>query len=67
MGALLALVERIRLLHEERGIAFGIGGFAGDRASASYRFWTLYARAFPQGSISFSARATGSRYWRLTR
>jgi hypothetical protein len=44
----LHLVERIRQLHEERGIAFGIGGFAGDRASASYRFWTQYARAFPQ-------------------
>jgi hypothetical protein len=44
----LHLVERIRLLHEEQGIAFGVGGFAADRASASYRFWTQYARAFPQ-------------------
>jgi hypothetical protein len=42
------LVERIRRLHEERGIAFGIGGFASDRASASYRFWMMYAHKFPQ-------------------
>jgi hypothetical protein len=44
----LPLVERIRRLHEERGIAFGIGGFASDQRSASYRFWSRYARAFPQ-------------------
>ena len=44
----LPLVERIRKLHEEQGIAFGIGGFASDQTSPSYRFWTRYARAFPQ-------------------
>ena len=44
----LPLVERICRLHEERGIAFGIGGFASDQTSPSYRFWTRYARAFPQ-------------------
>jgi hypothetical protein len=42
------LVERIRRFHAEREIAFGIGGFGGDRTSASYRFWTKYSRAFPQ-------------------
>jgi hypothetical protein len=44
----LPLVERIRRLHDERGIAFGLGGFASDETSPSYRFWTKYARAFPQ-------------------
>jgi len=46
--AAVPLVERIRRLHAEREIAFGIGGFGGSRSSASYSFWTRYSRAFPQ-------------------
>jgi len=42
------LVERVHRLHVQREIAFGIGGFAGDQRSASYRFWTEYAKIFPQ-------------------
>jgi hypothetical protein len=41
------LVERLRRFHAEREIAFGIGGFGGNRSSASYSFWTRYSRAFP--------------------
>ena len=33
--AAVPLVERIRRLHAEREIAFGIGGFGGSRSSAS--------------------------------
>jgi len=42
------LVERAHRRHAERKIPFSIGGFAGDRRSASYRFWTEYAKIFPQ-------------------
>jgi len=42
------LVERVRRLHEERDVAFGIGVLGSDRTSLSYRFWTRYQRAFPE-------------------
>lgn len=44
----LPLVERIRRADEERGAAFGIGMVLDDPKSASYRFWSKYAEAFPQ-------------------
>ena len=58
--AAVPLVERIRRLHAEREIAFGIGGFGGSRSSASYSFWTRYSRAFPQKYHFCSRPATGS-------
>jgi hypothetical protein len=42
------LVERVRRLHQERDIGFGIGVLGSDRTSVSYRFWTRYQKAFPQ-------------------
>jgi hypothetical protein len=42
------LVERVRRLHQERDIAFGLGVLGSDRTSVSYRFWTRYQKAFPQ-------------------
>ena len=44
----LPLIERLRRAGEERGLAFGIGMVLDDPKSASYRFWTKYADAFPQ-------------------
>jgi hypothetical protein len=44
----LPLIERLRRAGEERGLAFGIGMVLDDPNSASYRFWTKYADAFPQ-------------------
>jgi hypothetical protein len=41
------LLKRLLLLHEERGIAFGLGTIATDQTSQSYRFWTKYSRVFP--------------------
>ena len=41
-------IERIRRADEERGAAFGIGMVLDDPKSASYRFWSKYAEAFPQ-------------------
>ncbi|MFY9698164.1 MAG: hypothetical protein WAK34_07535 [Rhodoplanes sp.] len=41
------LLKRLLLLHEERGIAFGLGAIASDQTSQSYRFWTKYSRVFP--------------------
>jgi hypothetical protein len=42
------MVERVRRLHQERDIAFGIGVLGSDPTSVSYRFWTRYQKAFPQ-------------------
>jgi hypothetical protein len=47
-GVALALIQRLRQDNEERGVAFGIGMVLDDPTSASYRFWTKYADAFPQ-------------------
>jgi hypothetical protein len=47
-GVALALIQRLRQDNEERGVAFGIGMVLDDPTSASYRFWTKYAEAFPQ-------------------
>jgi Acetyltransferase (GNAT) domain len=47
-GVALPLIERLRRDNEERGIAFGIGMVLDEPRSASYRFWTKYAEAFPQ-------------------
>jgi hypothetical protein len=44
----LSLIETLRQQHEERGIAFAIGVCSADRTSVAYRFWTSYARTFPQ-------------------
>ena len=44
----LPLIERLRRGGEERGMAFGIGMVLDDPKSASYRFWSKYAEAFPQ-------------------
>lgn len=44
----LPLIERLRRAGEERGMAFGIGMVLDDQKSASYRFWTKYAEAFPR-------------------
>ena len=43
----MPLLKRLVRLHEERGIAFGLGAIAGDQTSQSYRFWTKYSRVFP--------------------
>ena len=43
----LPLIERLRQENEERGVAFGVGMVLDDPRSASYRFWTKYAQAFP--------------------
>ncbi len=44
----LPLMEALRQRHEERGIAFTIGVMSSDSSSLAYRFWTKYARTFPQ-------------------
>jgi hypothetical protein len=44
----LPLIERLRRAGAERGVAFGIGMVLDNPKSASYRFWTKYADAFPQ-------------------
>jgi hypothetical protein len=46
--AALPLIERLRRTNEERGDDFGIGMVLDDPTSASYRFWTKYAEAFPR-------------------
>src|SRR3954447_6901933 len=45
----LPLIERLRRSMEETGTAFGIGMVLDDPTSASYRFWTKYAEAYPTG------------------
>src|SRR5215218_4274042 len=44
----LPLIERLRRANEENGTAFGIGMVLDDPTSASYRFWTKYAVAYPK-------------------
>jgi hypothetical protein len=45
--AALPLIERLRRLNEDRGIALMTGLVLGDPASISYRFWTKYAETYP--------------------
>ena len=42
------LIEQLIRFHEEREIAFALGGIATDPTSLSYRFWTKYAQSSPQ-------------------
>jgi hypothetical protein len=44
----LPLIERLRRVSEERGIAFGVGMVLDDPKSVSFQFWNKYANAFPQ-------------------
>jgi hypothetical protein len=43
----LRLIEALHRRHEETGLAFCIGVVAGDTTSEAVRFWTQYAKAFP--------------------
>jgi GNAT superfamily N-acetyltransferase len=44
----LHLMEALRQRHEERGLAFAIGVVSVDPTSTAYRFWTQYAKTYPQ-------------------
>src|SRR3954468_6573286 len=44
----LPLIERLRRANEDNGTAFGIGLVLDDPTSASFRFWTKYAEAYPK-------------------
>jgi hypothetical protein len=43
----LTLVERLRRRDAERGISFSLSTVFRDPGTASHRFWTKYAQAFP--------------------
>jgi len=43
----LPLIERLRRRDAERGISFGLSTVFRDAKTASHRFWSKYAQAFP--------------------
>jgi hypothetical protein len=42
------LLEAMRQRHENLGLAFSLGVVSGDPASRAYRFWTQYAKTYPE-------------------
>jgi hypothetical protein len=44
----LHLMEALRRRHEELGLAFALGVVAGQPTSTAHRFWTQYAKTYPQ-------------------
>jgi hypothetical protein len=48
MRPMWRLIEALRERHEQQGLAFSLGIVSGDPNSIPYRFWTHYAKSFPQ-------------------